>query len=120
MPRFHAIPTYCPPFPWFSETIYSVVKFPADPACWAREAVTGSRQRGLRGFRPLFDQRLQLFIVEPAVLRQVLHQPGNVERILEHLRDLQPDPDEAPGLGQTPYTALSSPGPAGERVGFIR
>lgn len=100
------------------ETIYSVVKFSADPACWVREAVTGLHQRGLRGFRPLLHQRLQLFVVEPTVLRQVFHQPGNVQRVSEHLRDLQPDPDEAPGLGQAFCTALLSPGPAGERVGF--
>lgn len=100
------------------ETIYSVVKFSADPACWVREAVTGLHQRGLRGFRPLLHQRFQLFVVEPTVLRQVLHQPGNVQRVSEHIRDLQPDPDEAPGLGQAFCTALLSPGPAGERVGF--
>lgn len=78
----------------------------------------GSHQRGLRGFRPLLHQRFQLFVVEPTVLRQVLHQPGNVQRVSEHIRDLQPDPDEAPSLGQTPYTALLSPVSAGGRVGF--
>ena len=78
----------------------------------------GLHQRGLRGFRPLLHQRLQLFVVEPTVLRQVFHQPGNVQRVSKHLRDLQPDPDEAPGLGQAFCTALLSPGPAGERVGF--
>ena len=75
-----------------------------------REAVTGSHQRGLRGFRPLLHQKLQLFVVEPTVLRQVFHQPGYVQRVLEHLRDLQPDPDEAPGLGQASYTALPADG----------
>ena len=103
---------------WGFVTIYSVVKFYADPACWVREAVTGSRQRGLRGFCPLRHERFQFLIINPPVFHQVLHQPSDVRRVLEHLRDLQPDPDEAPGLGQTPYIAFSSPGPAGERVGF--